>query len=359
MNTSEVAVHAAQAARSGADAVVSLDRVTKRFGRDVVALDGVSFAVTAGNMLVLLGPSGCGKSTALRLVAGLEIPDGGEVMLNGRRVAGGRTWVPPEARRVGMVFQDYALFPHLSVADNVGFPLTRISSKERRARVGELLDLVGLAGLGGRFPHQISGGQQQRVALARALAPQPSVVLLDEPFSNLDAALRKSMRLEVSAILRATGATAIFVTHDQEEAFSVADTVVMMERGQVVQTGTPREIYLLPRTRSVATFVGESSFIPGVARGDQVETALGVLPLARPAEGNVDVLIRPESVAVEPNLYGDATVEQVTYLGHDQIVQIRCRPGLTLLARTRPRLALGRGDSVHLAVTEPVIAFSR
>ncbi|MCG8479626.1 MAG: ABC transporter ATP-binding protein, partial [Spirochaetales bacterium] len=198
--------------------VITIDGVTKRFGRDTIAVNDLSLTVEPGRFLSLLGPSGCGKSTTLRLLAGLETPDVGSIRLAETPVADERRWVPPEERRVGMVFQDYALFPHLTVGENIAFALRRDDAARRRRRIDELMELVGMTGLARRYPHQLSGGQQQRVALARALAANPAVVLLDEPFSNLDAALRESTRAEVSAILKGAGATTILVTHDQEEA---------------------------------------------------------------------------------------------------------------------------------------------
>src|SRR5919106_705706 len=224
--------------------MIHLERVSRSFGA-VRAVAAASLEVGRGEFVALLGPSGCGKTTLLRLIAGFEAPDDGPVRLGEQVVAGGG-WVPPERRHVGMVFQDYALFPHLSVARNVGYGLPR---RGRDRRVGEALELVGLAGHGYRFPHELSGGQQQRVALARALAPEPSVVLLDEPWSNIDPVLRGAMRDDLAAILRATGVTVLLVTHEQEEAFSLADRVALMRDGSIVQTGSPEEIYYGPATR--------------------------------------------------------------------------------------------------------------
>jgi len=243
--------------------IIQLTDISKRYG-DVNAVDHISLAVAQGEILVLLGPSGCGKTTTLRLIAGLERPDSGEVLLNGAVVAGKR-WVEPENRHIGLVFQDYALFPHLSVEANVNFGLRGWSRGDKSTRVNKLLDLVGLPNLGKRMPHELSGGQQQRVALARALAPKPDVILLDEPFSNLDAALRTQVRMEVRDILKETGTTAVFVTHDQEEALSLSDQVAVMFDGLIAQFGPPQQVYVHPSSPEVAAFVGEANFIPGEA----------------------------------------------------------------------------------------------
>jgi iron(III) transport system ATP-binding protein len=336
---------------------IELRGVSKSYGRDVAAVRDVSLCLSCGALLALLGPSGCGKTTTLRLIAGLEAPDAGEVAISGRRVAGHSAWVPPEERGVGMVFQDYALFPHLTVAENIAFPLNRLPARQRAARVAELLPLAGLQGLESRYPHQLSGGQQQRVALARALAPRPAVVLLDEPFSNLDAALRKATREEVRRILCESGATAIVVTHDQEEAFSIADTVAVMRGGVVEQTAPPHEVYLRPASRQVATFVGEANFVPGQARGDLVECTLGAVPLATPASGRVDVMLRPEMLALRPEPRGCGRIEHITFFGHDQLVAVRMCDGALLQARTFPRLDLTPGTQVEVTVSGPVVAF--
>src|SRR5918992_3496603 len=248
-------------------AMIELDRVTKRYGA-LEAVSDASLAVTRGEFLAVLGPSGCGKTTMLRLIAGFEEPDSGTVAVDGRTVCGGGAWVPPERRQVGMVFQDYALFPHLSVADNVGYGLPRSG---RGDRVREVLDLVGLAGLEQRRPHELSGGQQQRVALARALAPQPSTVLLDEPWSNIDPLRRGAMRDDIARILRSAGVTVVLVTHDQEEAFSLADRIALMDAGRVVQVGTPEDMYYRPASRRVAEFVGATNF---VAAGSRIGSGL-------------------------------------------------------------------------------------
>ncbi len=337
--------------------IIALRSVSKRFVPHVLAVDCVSLSVPPGQFVALLGPSGCGKSTTLRLLAGLEHPDSGEVWLAGQCVAGPQTWVPSEARRVGLVFQDYALFPHLSVGDNIAFGLTRQSRAQRRQRVDELLELVGLAGLAARYPHQLSGGQQQRVALARALAPHPAVVLLDEPFSNLDTALRTSTREEVRAILTATSTTTLLVTHDQEEALSLADTVAVMMHGTLVQVGSPQEVYLRPVTRQVATFVGTATWLPGAAHGDYATCAMGVLPLAAPVQGAVDILLRPEALTVQPDPQGTARIDAVRFFGAYQQVQVRLPDESMLVAHLPPQQELVPDMPITVVVSGPVMAY--
>jgi iron(III) transport system ATP-binding protein len=339
--------------------VIELRGVAKRFGTQVQALQDISFALMRGTLLVLLGPSGCGKTTALRIIAGLENPDAGEIILNGERVAvaHSRFSLAPEKRHIGMVFQDYALFPHLSVADNVAFPISRMPAELRRKRVQEMLDLVGLADFETRFPHQLSGGQQQRVALARALAAQPAVVLFDEPFSNLDAALRHAMRDQLRRILRNANATAIFVTHDQEEALSLADCVAVMSRGRILQLGSPHEVYLRPASREVAAFVGDMNLVRATAHNQVADCAFGKVLLSEPANGAVDVMIRPESIRLVPNANAVACVEHITFYGHDQVARVRVGDNLALLARMFPRPDIAEGVRVSVVVQGAAVAF--
>lgn len=336
---------------------IALQNVSKRFGPQVTAVDNISLTVPPGQTVALLGPSGCGKSTTLRLLAGLERPDTGTVRLAGRCVAGPQTWLPPEARRVGLVFQDYALFPHLNVSDNIAFALTHQPRLQRRQRVDALLELVGLTGLAARYPHQLSGGQQQRVALARALASHPSLVLLDEPFSNLDTALRTDTREEVHAILRAAGTTTLLVTHDQEEALSLADTVAVMFAGGLAQVGPPRTVYLHPATRQVATFVGAATYLPGEASGNTVLCALGRLPLVTPTRGAVAVLLRPEALTLQPDPEGHARVAAVLFFGTYQRVQMHLPDGTTIAAHLPPQQTLHADTPVAITVSGPVMAY--
>jgi iron(III) transport system ATP-binding protein len=279
--------------------LLRVERVSHAFGPQCV-LDAVDLALGAGEIAALLGPSGCGKTTLLRLVAGFEALQHGTIHLNGRVVSDAGHRVPPERRQLGMVFQDFALFPHLTVAGNIAFGLGAMARADRAVRVDALLDLVGLPGAGSRYPHELSGGQQQRVALARALAPRPPLVLLDEPFSSLDVGLREQLAAEVRDVLRHEGAGAILVTHDQHEAFAFADRVGVMDAGRLAQWDTPFALFHHPATRFVAGFVGEGTFVRGIAGPDGVRTALGIAACdASPRHGAVDVLVRPEDLVVD------------------------------------------------------------
>jgi iron(III) transport system ATP-binding protein len=289
------------------DVVLELDGLEKSYGSETV-VEGLSLSVSEGEILTLLGPSGCGKTTTLRVIAGLERPDGGVVRLNGRSVSDpGSAFVPPEERGVGVVFQEFALFPHLTARENVAFGLKDRPDDEVDARVDELLELVDLVGQGDSYPDQLSGGQQQRVALARSLAPEPEILLLDEPFSNLDVDLRVEMREEVREIIKETGVTAVSVTHDQEEALSISDRVAVMNDGRIEQVGDPEGVFQHPESRFVAAFLGYASFVPGYVSGDSVETDLGTVPRAQihglaPEYDHtkIDLLVRPDDVSAHP-----------------------------------------------------------
>jgi iron(III) transport system ATP-binding protein len=283
--------------------VLELEEATKHYGR-VIALDRVSVSARRGELLAVVGPSGCGKTTLLQVVAGLTDVDAGRVTIGGRVVAGAGAWVPPERRRVGVVFQEHALFPHLTVADNVCFGLPRAA--DRRTRCAEALDLVRLGHLARRYPHELSGGEQQRVALARALAPRPAVVLLDEPFSSLDANLRVQLRQETATVLRASDATAVFVTHDRQEALSLGDRVAVLNDGALEQVDHPAVVFHTPRTRFVATFIGEADLLAGDVRDGIAQTVVGALPVTGiGADGPADVMVRPHEVVVDVARDGD------------------------------------------------------
>jgi iron(III) transport system ATP-binding protein len=346
-----------KAESASAGAVVECHRLTKRFGAHT-AVASIDLDVAAGELLALLGPSGCGKTTTLRLIAGFEDPDDGSILLTGRTVAGPGTSVPPERRRIGVVFQDYALFPHLSVAANVGFGLRDAGS--RADRVAEMLDLVGLGPKADRRPHELSGGEQQRVAIARALAPDPAIVLLDEPFSNLDAALRARVRAEVQDILRAADATAIIVTHDQQEALGIADRIAVMNDGRILQIDTPTEVYRSPADRFVATFVGDAVLLPGWSDGTAAATPIGAVALvAGVPPGGVDVVLRPEHVRIRLDGSGEAIVSRITFLGHDQIVDATLPSGEIVRARLRPEARFAPGDRVTVNANAAAVAFPR
>jgi iron(III) transport system ATP-binding protein len=338
---------------AGGGVGITIEGLAVRYAAHQV-LDSVDLRVTAGTILALLGPSGCGKTTLLRCIAGLVEPDAGTITLGERDVVAPGVFVPPERRRVGMVFQDWALFPHLSVARNVGFGLSR--DARRAGDVDRALELVGLSDCADRLPSTLSGGQQQRVALARALATRPSVLLLDEPFSNLDAALRMQLRREVTDLLRAVGTTTIFVTHDQEEAFLLGDEVALMLDGAVRQQGMPAELYEVPLTRDVAGFVGDANLLHGTARGARVSTVVGELPLRVPHRGDVSVLVRPEALHVTA---GDGLeVEQVEYYGHDAVYVLRDRADQRVRVRILERPVFARGDLVDVSYTGgPTVAY--
>ena len=340
--------------------VIRSEGLTKSFG-EKAAVAGVDLLVERGAVCALLGPSGCGKTTVLRLIAGFERPDAGRVLVGDRVVAGDGEFVAPERRRIGMVFQDYALFPHLSVEGNVAYGLGRSAD---RSRVSEVLALVGLDGLGARQPHELSGGEQQRVALARAMAPTPEVILLDEPFSNLDAALRVRVRREMRDILVEAGVTALFVTHDQEEALSLADRVAVMRAGRIEQEGTPEEVYGRPRSRWLADFLGDAEIVRGTAAGGAVECELGRFPIPKAVEGQVDVVVRPESVALGAGAAPgrDRSHEGVVvareYYGHDQLVEVELPSGLRLRSRSMGFPIWHPGDRVRVWIDGPVNALA-
>jgi iron(III) transport system ATP-binding protein len=332
----------------------------------ITAVDGLSLELRTGEMLSLLGPSGCGKTTVLRLVAGLEEPDGGTIEIAGRRVAGPGASVPPERRRVGMVFQDHALFPHLSVADNVAYGIRR--DPDRAVRVRELLELVSLPDAGHRMPHELSGGMQQRVAIARALAPRPDVILLDEPFSNLDAALRTQLRGELREILRAAGASAVLVTHDQDEALTLGDRMAVMVRGRIEQVGPPELIYGEPATPFVATFVGTANLVHADCRPGVGVTRLGSVRLVGGSarlDGRGLAVIRPEHVEIEeaPDGFADAGAWRVIrrrFTGSEILLEVESTDGTRLWCEAGPAVRRLRiGDAVRLRLRDvETVAFA-
>jgi iron(III) transport system ATP-binding protein len=333
--------------------------LSKRFEpEEPPVIEDLSFSVEEGEIFALLGPSGCGKTTALRIIAGFERSDAGSVTLDNRLLEGPTRHVPPEKRGIGLVFQDQALFPHLTVFENVRFGLQNLPREQRNTRARKVLDMVGLKQFAERYPHELSGGQQQRVAVARAVAPEPGVILLDEPFSNLDAVLRQTMREDVRNLLREAGMTAVMVTHDQEEALSFADRVGVMRNGRIEQIGTPEWIYYHPRTLFVAQFLGQTNLLLSQSDGSTATTALGRLELDRPAEGSVLVSLRPEHIDLEAAGTNPseavATIVAREFKGHDITYRVRF-DNSEYLVHTDNRTLFDPGDKVLLRVMEPAV----
>lgn len=350
--------------------ILQLDEVSKQFSRvETPAVQGVSLTLQQGDILSLLGPSGCGKTTLLRIIAGFEQPDRGTVTIAGRVVTGANRWLPPEQRDVGMVFQDYALFPHLNVEKNIAFGLQHAQKKSTgniKQRVAEVLTLVGLSGYESRYPHELSGGQQQRVSLARALAPHPALVLLDEPLSNLDVQVRQRLRQELRDIIKAAGTSAIFVTHDQEEALAISDWVAVMQQGRLEQFGTPEDIYQHPASRFVAEFVTQANFIPAQRRGNLWETELGCFTIEpdqvcscgnhnlEPSE-QVDLMVRQEDFILKPDEDASVVIRDRQFLGREHHYSLQVPSGQELIARTRAAKVFPVGMRVQVSVANNAV----
>lgn len=353
--------------------MLALDHIAQSYGRKPV-LNDVSFQLAPGQIGCLLGPSGCGKTTALRLIAGFETLNSGDIRIDGRTVASTGWSLPPEQRQVGLVFQDYALFPHLSVAANVAFGLHALGNDERNLRVQQMLKLVGLSKEAASWPHQLSGGQQQRVALARALAPKPRLLLLDEPFSNLDVELREKLSLEVRDILKHEGITALLVTHDQHEAFAMADVIGVMNAGVIQQWAAPYVLYHEPVNRFVADFIGQGVLLPGkVLNSHQVEIELGVLDGMVDGDCDedggcsqcelgceVDVLIRPDDIIHDDDSLLMARVERKAFRGADFLYTLKLPGGGRVLAQvdSHHNHAIGEYIGIRLGV-DHVVAFQK
>ncbi len=341
---------------------LALSAVAHAYGRNRV-LHGLSLALERGEIGCLLGASGCGKTTVLRCIAGFEPVAGGEIWLSGALVSAPGLQVPTERRRIGMVFQDYALFPHLDIAANVGFGLHALGKGERSARIAELLEIVGLAAAARQFPHELSGGQQQRVALARALAPRPDLLLLDEPFSNLDVELRERLSLEVRDILKRQRTTAMLVTHDQNEAFNIADVIGVMADGAIAQWDTPYRLYHEPASRFVADFIGQGAFLPGtVLEGNRVRFELGEFPTRFPSQwwpgAEVDVLLRPDDVLHDDSSPLQAEVLHKAFRGAEFLYTLRLAGGgqVLSLVPSHHNHAIGEKIGIRLEL-EHLVAF--
>ena len=327
--------------------IIRARSVTKSYGSEVVLSD-FNLDVWNGSIVGILGISGSGKTTALRLLAGFDKPDSGIIEMRNRVISSEDTFLPPEERNVGMVFQDYALFPHLNVEKNISFGLSRDEIKS--GRLEEVLSMCNLETYRNKFPQELSGGQQQRVSLARALAPEPEVILLDEPFTSLDAHMARDLREEVVSLLRQTETTAIIVTHDQEEALSVCDVVSVLEKGSVIQSATPQEIYLNPVSQTVANSVGDPNILKGFSVDGRVETSLGTFVTAY--NGALDVSIRPECIELLLDSEGSYVVKECTFYGHDQVISFQNSKGEVFRARSLPNTIYEAGDKVNINISE-------
>jgi iron(III) transport system ATP-binding protein len=327
--------------------IIRARSVTKSYGSEVVLSD-FNLDIWNGSIVGILGISGSGKTTALRLLAGFDKPDSGIIEMRDKVISSEETFLPPEERNVGMVFQDYALFPHLNVEKNISFGLSRDEIKS--GRLEEVLSMCNLEAYRNKFPQELSGGQQQRVSLARALAPKPEVILLDEPFTSLDAHMARDLREEVVSLLRQTETTALIVTHDQEEALSVCDVVSVLENGSVIQSATPQEIYLNPVSQTVANSVGDPNILKGFSVDGRVETSLGTFVTAY--NGALDVSIRPECIELVLDSEGSYVVKECTFYGHDQVVSFQNSKGEVFRARSLPNTIYEAGDKVNINISE-------
>jgi len=323
-------------------------RSVSKFYDEEQILSDFNLDVWKGSITGILGSSGSGKTTALRLIAGFDRPDAGIIEMKNEVIVSDEVWLPPERRNIGMVFQDYALFPHLTVEKNIAFGLGKNDLEQGRLK--EVIDMCNLSGLINKFPQELSGGQQQRVALARALAPNPEVILLDEPFTSLDAQMARVLRDEVVELLKNTETTAIIVTHDQEEALSVCDVVSVLEKGKIIQSSTPQEIYLNPVSKTVANSVGDPNILKGYSIDGRVETSLGTFVSAY--EGALDVSIRPECIELNLDSEGSYIVKECTFYGHDQVISFQNSKGEVFRARSLPNTIYEAGDKVNIEISE-------
>ncbi len=342
--------------------ILELKNITKRFSENPIpAVNDVSLTLRQGDILALLGPSGCGKTTLLRMIGGFEeASQTGTIEIDGQIVCGSNTWIAPEKRDIGIVFQDYALFPHLTVAQNVAFGLKNLNKEQIKKRVTEVLHLVSLKNLEERYPYELSGGQQQRVALARALAPQPKLMLLDEPLCNLDIQVRLRLRQEIRDILKAAGTSAIFVTHDQEEALAISDVVGVMRQGNLEQLGTPEEIYTRPASRFVAEFVTQANFLPATRKGELWETEIGSFPVeGGQIQDSVaekgELMIRQEDLILKATPNASVNIRSRRFLGREYRYCLETLSGREIHARTLTHTVLPEGASVELAIADNAV----
>jgi iron(III) transport system ATP-binding protein len=340
--------------------ILRIENVTKTFSKNMLpAINNVSLILRQGDILALLGPSGCGKTTLLRIIGGFEHPQNGCIQIGEKIVCKSSISVPPEKRDIGIVFQDYALFPHLTVSENVGFGLKKLklSKQQLEQRVSEALNLVKLEGLGKRYPYELSGGQQQRVALARALAPQPKLMLLDEPLSNLDIQVRLQLREEIRDILKAAGTSAIFVTHDQEEALAISDIVGVMCQGNLEQIGTPEAIYTNPVSRFVAEFVTQANFIPAHRQGNLWLTEIGnfELKVNNHHHETGEIMIRQEDIILKPVSDSPLTISSRQFLGREYRYCLRASSGKEIYARTMNNTVLSEGTAVQISIVNNAV----
>ncbi len=341
-------------------AILHLDQVTKRFPTSsTAAVEDITLTLAQGDLLALLGPYGCGKTTLLRMIAGFEPLQSGAIALAGRTVAGPGTWVPPEQRSVGMVFQDFALFPHLTVAQNVAFGLQKVAnSAQIKTRTAAAIAQVRLQGLENRYPYELSGGQQQRVALARALAPRPALILLDEPLSNLDVQVRLRLREEIREVLKSAGISGVFVTHDQEEALAISDQVAVIQQGRLEQIGTPEEVYHQPASRFVAEFVTQANFIAARRQGQLWQTEVGhfKLPPDECLETETgDLMVRQEDLCFKPDTEAPVVIRDRHFLGREYCYCLSTPSGKELHARTTTAINLPIGTRVQLSVPDQAL----
>ncbi|MEO0683693.1 MAG: ABC transporter ATP-binding protein [Cyanobacteria bacterium J06649_11] len=337
--------------------IISLRNITKSFaGSKIPAVNNVSFSLQQGDILALVGPSGCGKTTLLRIIGGFESPQTGEVQIGEQKVCCPSVWIPPENRDIGIVFQDYALFPHLTVEENVAFGLKNLDKNQVKQRVLEVLNLVGLENFATRYPYELSGGQQQRVALARALAPKPKLMLLDEPLSNLDIQVRLQLREEIRDILKRAGTSAIFITHDQEEALAIADVVGVMRQGHLEQMGTPEEIYSYPASRFVAEFVTQANFLPASRQDNDWETEIGCFEVKENySYDRGEMMVRQEDCILEPDDNADVKVTKRRFLGREYRYCLETPSGTEIHVRTMADIKIPEGTFVKISIPDNAV----